>query len=76
MGMVAVYSRRIELLDELRAVHLEAARLSEMMAALAADSPTSKQLRDLMQKAYAANDRAKLLHDQLRALDDLDEEED
>ena len=71
-----MYSRRIELLDELRAVHLEAARLSEMMAALAADSPTSKQLRDLMQKAYAANDRAKLLHDQLRALDDLDEEED
>lgn len=70
-----MFSRRIELLNELRAVHVEAARLAELMSALTADSPTSTQLKDLLQKAYAANDRAKALHDELRALDDLGEED-
>lgn len=70
-----MFTRRLELLDELRAVHLEAARLAEMMSALTTDDPTAAQLNDLLQKAHAANDRAKALHDELRELKDLGEEE-
>ena len=72
-----VSSRRIELLDALRVAHAEAARLSEMIVALQASGAEDlQQFRELTRNWQVASDRARALHDELRALNDLDEEED
>lgn len=72
-----VTSRRIELLDALHVVHAEAARLSEMIVALQASGADDLQrFRELTRRWQIASDRAKALHDELRALNDLGEEED